>query len=171
MRIVKAEEKQVSKIVDMSIRAFETDVNVGGAKGDCPPEYDSVEWHEQMTREGHLYAAMIGKDLVGAAIVFPDEKTNSIYVGRVFIDSVYHRKGYGTRLMDCIEKFFPWATEFNLDTPCWNKRTNAFYERLGYQVIKVEDGFNFYQKKRRAQRSEARTTLAGRPCIKAIGAY
>ena len=43
MRIVKAEEKQVAKIVGMSIGAFETDVNVGGAKGDCPPGFDSVE--------------------------------------------------------------------------------------------------------------------------------
>ena len=147
MRIVKAEEKQVSKIVDISIRAFETDVDVGGAKGDCPPGFDSVEWHEQMAQEGHLYAAMIGDELVGAAIVFPNEKAKSVYVGRIFIDSKYHRKGYGTRLMDCIEKAFPFATEFNLDTPCWNKRTNAFYERLGYRVIKTEDGFNFYQKK------------------------
>ena len=57
MYIVKADENQVEKIVDMSIRAFETDVNVGGAKGDCPPGFDSVEWHEQ-----------IGNDLVGAAI-------------------------------------------------------------------------------------------------------
>lgn len=104
MRIVKAEEKQVTKIVDMSIRAFETDVNVGGAKGDCPPGFDSVEWHEQMAQEGHLYAAMIGDDLVGAAIIFPDEKSQSVYVGRIFIDSQYHRKGYGTRLMECIEK-------------------------------------------------------------------
>ena len=147
MRIVKAEAKQVAKIVNMSISAFETDVYVGGAKGDCPPGFDSVEWHEQMAQEGHLYAAMIGDELVGAAIVFPDEKAKSVYVGRIFIDSKYNRKGYGTRLMDCIEKIFPWATEFNLDTPCWNKRTNAFYERLGYRLIKAEDGFNFYQKK------------------------
>ena len=94
-----------------------------------------------------MYAAMIGDDLVGAAIIFSDEKAKSVYVGRVFIDSLYHRKGYGTRLMECIEKIFPWATEFNLDTPCWNKRTNAFYQGLGYRLIKVEDGFNFYQKK------------------------
>jgi catechol 2,3-dioxygenase-like lactoylglutathione lyase family enzyme len=43
--------------------------------------------------------------------------------------------------MECIEKNFPWAAEFDLDTPCWNERTNAFYKRLGYQIIKVEDGF------------------------------
>lgn len=103
MYIVKAEANQVEKIVDMSVRAFETDVYVGGVKGDCPPEFDSVEWHKQMAREGHLYQAMIGKDLVGAAA-------------------------------------------FHLDTPCWNERTNAFYKRLGYRTIKVEDGFVFYQK-------------------------
>ena len=85
MYIVKAEAKQVEKIVDMSIRAFETDINVGGVKGEYPPEFDSVEWHKQMARDGHLYQAMIGKDLVGAAIIFPDETKNSVYIGRIFI--------------------------------------------------------------------------------------
>ena len=68
MYIVKAEANQVEKITDISIRAFETDVNVGGAKGDCPPGFDSVEWHKQMASEGHLYQAMIGKDLVGLSL-------------------------------------------------------------------------------------------------------
>ena len=148
MYIVKAEAEQIEKIVAMSVRAFETDVNVGGIKGDCPPEYDSIKWHKQMAREGHLYQAMIGNDLVGAAIVFPDETGKSVYIGRIFIDSVYHRKGYGIRLMECIEKHFPWAKEFHLDTPCWNERTNAFYKRLGYRIIKNEDGFVFYQKRK-----------------------
>ena len=149
MNIVKAEENQVKTIVDISVRAFETDVNVGGTKGDCPPEYDSVEWHKQMAREGHLYQAMIGKDIVGAAIIFQDETNNSVYIGRIFIDSVYHRKGYGIRLMECIEKNYPFAAEFNLDTPSRNLRTNAFYEKLGYQIIKEEDGFVFYRKTRK----------------------
>ena len=148
MYIVKAEEDQIEDIVNMSIRAFETDVNVGGEKGDCPPDFDSIEWHKQMTWEGHLYQAMVEKDLVGGAIVFPDKTNNSVYIGRIFIDSVYHRKGYGILLMECIEKSFPSAAEFNLDTPCWNERTNAFYQKIGYRIIKVEDGFNFYQKKR-----------------------
>ncbi len=53
-----------------------------------------------------MYQAMIEKDLVGAVIVFPDETEKSVYIGRIFIDSVYHRKGYGIRLTDCIEKNF-----------------------------------------------------------------
>ena len=111
MYIIKAEANQAEKIVDMSIRAFETDVNVGGTKGDCPPGFDSVEWHKRMAREGHLYLAMIENELVGAAVIFPDGTKNRIYIGRIFIDSVYHRKGY--------------------------------------RIIKVEDGFVFYRKKKR----------------------
>ena len=95
-----------------------------------------------------MYQAMVGKDPVGGAIVFPDETKNSVYIGRIFIDSVYHIKGYGIRLMDCMEKYFPCANEFNLDTPCWNVRTNAFYKKLGYRIIKVEDGFVFYRKRK-----------------------
>ena len=54
MYLVKAEANQIEKIVAMSVRAFETDVNVGGIKGDCPPEYDSIKWHQQMAREGEF---------------------------------------------------------------------------------------------------------------------
>ena len=81
-----------------------------------------------------MYQAMIEKDLVGAAIIFYDETKNSVYIGRIFIDSIYHSKGYGIRMMECIEKNFLCAAEFNLDTPCWNERTNAFYKksRLSY---------------------------------------
>ena len=148
MYLVKAEENQAKIITAMSIRAFETDVNVGGAKGDCPPEFDSVAWHKQMAREGHLFGAMVGNDLVGAAILFPDETGTRVYIGRIFIDSVCHRKGYGICLMECIETNFPSAAEFLLDTPCWNVRTNAFYRKLGYRIIKAEDGFVFYQKRK-----------------------
>ena len=149
MHIIKAEENQIERIVGMSVRAFETDVSVGGTEGDCPPGFDSVEWHKQMARQGHLYQAMIGKNLVGAAIIFQNKTKNSVYIGRIFIDSVYHRRGYGICLMDCIEKQFPYAAEFNLDTPCWNERTNAFYRKLGYCIVKTENGFVFYQKKKK----------------------
>ncbi|MBR0441938.1 MAG: hypothetical protein IJK25_08400, partial [Firmicutes bacterium] len=45
-------------------------------------------------------------------------------------------------------KHFPWAAEFDLDTPCWNERTNAFYKKSGYRIMKIEDGCVFYQKRK-----------------------
>ena len=85
MYIVKAEADQIEKNVNMSVRAFETDVDIGGIKGDSPPGFDSLEWHEQMAGEGHLYLAIIENDPVGAAIVFPDETGKSVYIGRIVL--------------------------------------------------------------------------------------
>ncbi|MCQ2434710.1 MAG: GNAT family N-acetyltransferase [Oscillospiraceae bacterium] len=146
MDLVPAEFNQIENIVGMSVQAFETDIEVGGKEGDVPPEYDSVSWHRQMAEEGHLFQAMIGEKIVGAAILFEDEKNQSLYIGRIFIDKLYHKKGFGMQLMEAIEKQFSYIREINLDTPCWNVRTNAFYQKLGYELIGTEDGFALYQK-------------------------
>ena len=148
MYIIKAEQKQIEKIVGMSVRAFETDKFVGGKEGDCPPDYDSVEWHRKMAEDGCLYQAVTDGKIVGAAVLFPDENNRSLYVGRIFIDSIYHRKGYGMQLMECVENEFPYVREFDLDTPSWNMRTNAFYEKAGYTRVCEKDGFVFYKKER-----------------------
>ena len=146
MKLEKAEKIQLNKIVAISKRAFETDTEVGGAVGDCPPDYDSVIWHEQMLNEGHLFQAVVDDELVGGAILFLSENEESLYIGRIFIDSLYHKKGYGISLMRLIEKLYSNVKEINLDTPIWNVRTNSFYKKLGYIELKQEDGFSFYQK-------------------------
>lgn len=138
--------KEIESIVEMSKFAFLTDINVGGKKGDCPPNYDSLVWHKQMADEGHLYKAMTDHKLVGGAILFLDEKTKCLYVGRIFIDCVFQNKGYGIELMESIEAYFPTVKQIDLDTPSWNVRTNSFYKKLGYSVAKEEDGFVYYRK-------------------------
>lgn len=148
MHIMKADLDQIENITAMSARAFKTDTDVGGKEGNHPPEFDSVDWHRKMAEEGHLFQAMIDEKIVGAAVLFADEKDQGLYIGRIFIDSIYHRKGYGMLLMESIEKSFTDVRTINLDTPSWNVRTNAFYEKIGYTRIKVEDGFAFYQKKK-----------------------
>ena len=146
MKIEKANIEDIESIVEMSKCAFGTDAYVGGKEGDCPPEYDSFDWHKQMADEGHLYKAIDDNKLIGAAILFLDEKNKSLYVGRIFIDSIYHKKGYGISLMECIEAYFPQINQIDLDTPSWNSRTNSFYQKIGYTITKEEDGFIYYHK-------------------------
>ena len=143
---MKAERTQLERIVAISKIAFETDVAVGGAVGDYPPEYDSVIWHEQMLNEGHLFQATVDDLLIGGAILFLSENKDSLYVGRIFVDSLYHKKGYGIALMRLVEKTYPNVKEVNLDTPLWNVRTNAFYTKLGYCDVRRDEEFVYYQK-------------------------
>ena len=79
MKLVNAELKHIEKIVAISKRAFETDIEVGGTIGDYPPEYDSVIWHEQMENEGHLLQAVIDGEIVGGAILFLDKDGETLY--------------------------------------------------------------------------------------------
>lgn len=146
MKIENVNKEDIESIVEMSKRAFRTDINVGGKEWDCPPDYDSPVWHTQMADEGHLYKAISDNKLIGAAILFPDENAKRLYIGRIFIDSIYHRKGYGIKLMESIEMYFPHVKQIDLDTPCWNVRTNSFYQKIGYTIAKEEDGFIFYHK-------------------------
>ena len=149
MKLIKAENQQIETIVGMSKKAFETDTEVGGTSGDCPPEYDSISWHEQMLKEGHLYQAIEEDVIIGGAILFFNDNEKSLYVGRIFIDSVHHKKGYGILLMRLVESLYPDVEVINLDTPNWNIRTNSFYRKLDYIEVKQEDGFIYYQKKLR----------------------
>ena len=146
MKLENAELKHIERIVAISKRAFETDIEVGGIIGDYPPEYDSVIWHEQMLNEGHLLQAVMAGEIVGGAIMFLDKDSETLYVGRVFIDPVHHRKGYGLSLMKMVENFYPSIKKIKLDTPLWNVRTNAFYTKLGYCEVKRDEGFAYYQK-------------------------
>ena len=148
MKLENAELKQIERIVAISKRAFETDIEVGGAIGDYPPEYDSVIWHEQMLNEGHLLQAVINGEIAGGAILFLDNDGETLYIGRIFLDPVHHRKGYGLSLMKTVESYYPGIKKIQLDTPLWNVRTNAFYTKLGYREVKRDEEFAYYQKDR-----------------------
>ena len=148
MKLENAELKQIEKIVAISKRAFETDIEVGGAIGDYPPEYDSVIWHERMLNEGHLLQAVINGEIAGGAILFLNNDGDTLYIGRIFIDPVHHRKGHGLSLMKMVESYYPGIKKIQLDTPLWNVRTNAFYTKLGYREVKRDEEFAYYQKDR-----------------------
>ena len=135
-----------NSLVFLLLKAFFSDIHVGGSEKGGPPDYDSITWHEKMAEEGHLFQAMVDNVLVRAALLFLNETQEQLYIGRIFIDDVYHRKGYGMELMRCVENMYPQVKEVFLDTPVWNVRTNSFYKKLGYIETKQEDGFVFYKK-------------------------
>jgi len=121
----KASTSDALTLNGISKRAFDSDVNLGGPSSGGPPGYMSVPFHTKMARQGHLYKLTEDGLIVGGAILFL--KGNELNVGRIFISPEHFRKGYGIFMMREIEKLFPEAKEFTLDTPVWNVRTNSFY--------------------------------------------
>ena len=117
---------------------------IGGPTSGGPPGYKSVSFYTKMARQGHLYKLTVDGLIVGGAILFL--KDGVLNVGRIFIAPEHFRKGYGEALMREIEVIFYDAEEITLDTPVWNVRTNAFYQKIGYKEIKRDKEFVFYSK-------------------------
>ena len=146
MKLENAELKHIERIVAISKAAFDSDIHAGASEPDAPPDYDSIPWHIQMKNEGHLLQAVLDGEIVGGAILFLDNNGETLYIGRIFIDPVHHRKGYGLSLMKRVEACYPGIRTIKLDTPLWNVRTNAFYRKLGYREVNRDEGFAYYQK-------------------------
>ena len=146
MKLEYAELKQIERIVAISKAAFDSDINVGASEAGGPPDYDSIPWHIQMKNERHLLQVVVDGKIVGGAILFVDKDRETLYIGRIFIDPVHYRKGYGLSLMKLVEAFYPGIKKIKLETPLWNVRTNAFYTKLGYSEVKRDKEFAYYQK-------------------------
>ncbi|PLT30588.1 GNAT family N-acetyltransferase [Peribacillus deserti] len=80
------------------------------------------------------YTIWVEDEIIGGNDIrdLQDERYRII---RIFISIKYQNKGFGTRIMQLIEKEFPLATEWSLDTPHLNKRNHHFYEKLGYMKV------------------------------------
>ena len=71
-----------------------------------------------------------------------------LYVSTVFVDAAYRRKGYGTQLIQEMERRAKelGANTIRLDTFSWQGK--EFYEALGYQVVgyyeNTADGYEEY---------------------------
>lgn len=141
-----AEIEEIKRLTQISKEAFDSDVDVGGKQNGGPPFYDSESWHEQMRNSGNLYSAFGEDELIGGAIMFCDDNSNSVYVGRIFVAPSYHHRGYGIEMMHKLEEMFSDKAVFKLDTPIWNVRTNRFYAKLGYVETRRDDEFVSYEK-------------------------
>ena len=146
MKLETAELKNIERLVAISKAAFDSDIYVGASEAERPPDYDSIAWHIQMQNEGHLLQAVIDGEIIGGAILFLDKDGETLYIGRIFLDPVHHRKGDGLSLMKMVETHYSGIKKIKLDTPLWNVRTNAFYTKLGYCEVNRDEEFAYYQK-------------------------
>ena len=150
LRLMKAGTSDAPVLNAVSKHAFDSDAEIGAPAAGGPPGYMSLKYHMKMARAGCLFKLTEDGLIIGGAILFPDGDT--LNIGRIFVDPDHHRKGYGVRLMREIEAMFPEIRTFELDTPAWNTRTNAFYRKLGYTEVRRDGEFVYYSKQRAAER-------------------
>ena len=146
LQFLKAGTADAVSLMCISKKAFDSDVVVGASSVGGPPGYATLSFHTKMARMNCLYKLVDDYKIVGGALLFL--KDNELNIGRIFVDPEYFRKGYGIFMMQQIEALFPQVKTFSLDTPIWNIRTNAFYQKLGYVEVNRDGDFVYYEKRR-----------------------
>lgn len=146
LQLLKAGTADALTLNCISKQSFDSDREVGASSAGGPPGYMSLKFHMKMARSSHLYKLVDHGLIVGGAILFQEGDT--LNVGRIFISPEHFHKGYGTFMMQEIEKMYPETKTITLDTPAWNTRTNAFYTKLGYTEVKRSGDLIYYSKAR-----------------------
>ena len=146
LQFLKAGTAHAVSLMCISKKAFDSDVEVGASSVGGPPGYNSLSFHTKISRMNCLYKLVDDYKIVGGALLFL--KDDILNVGRIFVDPEYFRKGFGIFMMQQIEASFSEVKTFTLDTPVWNVRTNAFYQKLGYEEVNRDGNFVYYEKRR-----------------------
>ena len=109
-------------------------------------EYDEKHITYRLKGEIHIGIEEDGKIIAGLDAEMTAFKI--LYVSTLFVDEAYRRKGYGTRLIQEMEKKAHQlgANMIRLDTFDWQGK--EFYKAMGYEIVgsyenKV-DGFSEY---------------------------
>ena len=144
LQFLKAGTADAVSLMCISKKAFDSDGEVGAKGAGGPPGYNSLSFHTKMARMNNLYKLVDDYKIVGGALLFL--KDDELNVGRIFVAPENFRKGYGIFMMQQIEESFPEVKVFTLDTPIWNVRTNAFYQKLGYVEVRRDGDFVYYEK-------------------------
>ena len=134
IRFKKAKRGDAKELALVSWHAFDNDIHYGATEKGGPPGYKSEQWQSKMIRFVHYYKIMDDLRIIGG-IVAMDKGNGHYYLVRIFIDPEYQNQGVGTQAIEFIEKTIAQAKRWTLDTPQWNKRTQHFYEKMGYIKI------------------------------------
>lgn len=131
LTIERARPEDAEALVRVQVAAFHDDARLypGVALGG-PPGYDSMATMLLKIGKDESYKLVYEGEIVGGLVVY-DYGEGHFHLDVIFVDPVYHGRGFGTQAIHFIERTYP-ATKWTLDTPTYALRNQHFYEKFGY---------------------------------------
>jgi GNAT superfamily N-acetyltransferase len=148
MRVEPAQKIDAEALAGISKDAFYTDNKLdsflevfGPQSPGGPPGYDSPDFQKFIMKIMNYYKILVDDKIVGG-LFFSSANRDHYVLERIFVSPSYHRKGIARRAMELILDKHLDAKFWTLGTPNWNRRTQKFYEKLGFKQIGWEEAEN-----------------------------
>jgi GNAT superfamily N-acetyltransferase len=145
--IERAKSSDVKGLTHVSKKAFDDDSTIFMSRENGgPPGYSSEAMNSKMIKYHDYYKIRL-TDFTTIGGIIVSQNGEKCYLQRMFINPIFQNQGIGKYVIEYIQNLYRDVSEWNLDTPKNNIRTNHFYVKCGFQLIKCEKELNFYSKK------------------------
>jgi len=103
---------------------------------DISPLHQTIEGIKKEFKDKLFLKLSNGGKIIGSVRAYQDGDT--CYIERLAVCKDFQNRGYGTQLMNEIEKYFSDAKRFELATGYKSDRNLYLYQKLGYKIFKTK---------------------------------
>ena len=135
MQIVKAEYNDLTEILNLQYLAYQSEAELFGTR-DIPPLKQTLDEVIEEYKQGIILKLINENNLIIGSIR-AKEKGGTVYIGKLMVHPDYRCKGYGSRMLNEIEAYFP-ETRYELFTSTRSVDNIRLYSKMGYKEFKQE---------------------------------
>lgn len=103
--------------------------------GECPGYGRSMESMLQSIEECFVYKIRLEGETIGAISV-REQSEGCYYLGALCVVPAFQGKGIGQQAMAFLDREFPQAVHWALETPADKTENHSFYQKHGYKITK-----------------------------------
>ncbi len=141
--IADAQPEDAAAILGIQKRAYLQEAENAGGDYTIPPITQSLSEMQQDFQEYTILKAMDKSLIVGS--VRAKVINTTCHIGRLMVEPIFQKRGYGKLLMKAIESRFSSAADFELFTGLNSQDNIRFYAKIGYSSEDIFGGPNRIQ--------------------------
>ena len=123
--------KDLQDILQLHYLAYQSEAALFGSK-DIPPLKETIEELNEEFNKGTILKLVEDGKIIGSVRAYA--KNGTAYIGKLMVHPDHRCKGYGTLLLNEIEKCFP-DCRFELFTSTRSEDNIRLYKKLGYMIF------------------------------------
>ena len=140
--IYKANFDDLREILQLQYLAYQSEADLFGDRN-IPPLRQTLEELIDEHKAG-VILKMLDHDgnIIGS--VRAKEDNGTVYIGKLMVHPQHRCRGYGTMLLNEMERYFP-QKRYELFTSTRSEKNIKFYQKMGYRIFKRKEVNNELQ--------------------------
>ena len=131
MTVQKASQDDLQEILELQHLAYQSEAALFGNK-DIPPLKETIEELTEEFNKGTILKLIEDDKIIGSVRAY--SKNGTAYIGKLMVHPDHRCKGYGSMLLNEIEKCFP-DCRYELITSTRSEDNIRLYQKFGYMIF------------------------------------